>query len=334
MNALLVYPEYPNTFWSFKHALKFISRKASFPPLGLLTVAAILPENWEKKLVDLNTSVLRDKEIDWADYVFISAMTIQKESVRKIVSRCKAMGTKTVLGGPLFRTEYEEFEDADHIILNEAEITLPIFLKDLDAGVPKHLYSSDRWAELKDTPTPLWSLISMRNYASMCIQYSRGCPFNCDFCDVTMLMGRKMRSKSGERVVNELEDLYQHGWRGEVFFVDDNFIGNKNKLKREVLPAIHAWQEKRKHPFSFITQSSVNLADDEDLMRMMVDSGFDSVFVGIETPDDNSLAECGKIQNRNRDLAASVEKMQRFGMQVQGDSSWDSTATRHRYSVA
>jgi len=318
MKILLVYPEHPNTFWSFKHALKFISRKASFPPLGLLTVAAILPEKWEKKLVDMNTTSLSDKDIEWADYVFISAMTIQKESVRKVLSRCKENGVKTVLGGPLFRTEHEEFEAADHIILNEAEITLPTFLDDLEAGKPKHIYSSSQWAELKDTPAPLWSLINMKNYASMNIQYSRGCPFNCEFCDVTMLMGRKIRTKSKEQIVMELESLYSHGWRGEVFFVDDNFIGNKNKLKREVLPAIYEWQKKRKYPFSFITQSSVNLADDEELLKMMVKSGFDAVFVGIETPNENSLAECGKIQNRNRDLFACIEKIQRSGMQVQG----------------
>ena len=318
MKILLVYPEYPETFWSFKHALKFISKKASFPPLGLLTIASMLPKEWEKKLVDMTTATLNDRDIQWADYVFISAMSIQRESVKKVIAKCKRLGTKIVAGGSLFTTGYEDFEDVDHFVLNEAEITLPPFLEDLKEGHPKHIYTSDEWTDIEKTPTPLWELVDMKKYASMCIQFSRGCPFNCEFCDVTLLFGQKMRIKTKYQILAELESLYSQRWRGEVFIVDDNFIGNKGRLKKEVLPTMIDWMEKRKRPFSFGTQASINLSDDEELMKMMVQAGFDSVFVGIETPDEDSLAECGKIQNKNRDLISCIKKIQRFGLQVQG----------------
>ncbi|NQS98894.1 MAG: DUF4070 domain-containing protein [candidate division Zixibacteria bacterium] len=318
MKILLVYPEYPDTFWGFKHALKFISRKASFPPLGLLTVAQMLPNKWEKKLVDMTLENLSDKDIEWADYVFISAMSIQKESTKRVIAKCKHLRTKIVAGGPFFTTEYEDFDDVDYLVLGEAEITLPPFLKDLEYGCPKHIYVSDKFADIKKTSPPLWELAKMKKYASMCVQYSRGCPFNCDFCDVTMLFGRKLRVKTILQIIAELENLYSRGWRGEVFIVDDNFIINKSELKKEVLPTLIEWMKKRKYPFSFITQASINLSDDEELMRLMVQAGFNSVFVGVETPNEESLAECGKLQNKNRDLVACVNKIQRSGLEVQG----------------
>ncbi|MEW6108574.1 MAG: DUF4070 domain-containing protein [Nitrospirota bacterium] len=318
MKILLVYPAFPDTFWSFKHALKFIFKKASSPPLGLLTVAAMLPEEWEKKLVDMNVASLKDEDLKRADYVFVSAMAVQKISAKEVISRCRSLGVGIVAGGPLFTTDYEEFGDVDHLVLNEAEITLPLFLEDLKNGCPKHIYTSEQWADLRNTPIPLWRLIKMKNYATINIQYSRGCPFNCEFCDITLLCGRTPRTKDNDQVIKELESLYSHGWRGGVFFVDDNFIGNKRKLKNEVLPAIAEWLDKRKHPFSFITQASIELSDNEELMHLMVKAGFDIVFVGIETPNEQSLAECSKLQNKNRDLLASVKKIQRAGLQVQG----------------
>jgi len=320
MKILLVYPEYPETFWSFKYAIKFISKKASLPPLGLLTVAALLPKEWEKKLVDMTVTTLNDRDIKWADYVFIGAMSIQKESVKKIIAQCKRLGTKIVAGGPLFTSGYEDFveDDVDYFILNEAEITLPLFLEDLKRGRLKHIYKSDQFPDIKKTPIPLWELADINKYVTMCIQYSRGCPFNCDFCDVTFLFGHKMRLKTKDQILAELESLYSRGWRGGVFIVDDNFIGNKKELKREVLPAIIDWMEERKYPFSFTTQASINLSDDEELMRLMVRAGFGSVFVGIETPNEESLAECNKLQNKNRDLIACVKKIQKFGLIVNG----------------
>ncbi len=317
MKILLVYPEYPDTFWSFSYALKFISKKAVNPPLGLLTVAAMLPCEWEKRLVDMNVSALKDKDLLWADYVFLSAMSVQKESVKSVLGRCRTMGVRVVAGGPLFSNDYEDFAQVDHLILNEAEITLPQFLADVGKGRPRHIYASDERADVSTTPVPLWELINMKHYASMNIQYSRGCPFDCEFCNITSLLGRVPRTKESLQVIAELETLYSLGWKGGVFFVDDNFIGNKAKLKKEILPAIIEWMERRRYPFSLYTEASINLADDEELMRMMVKSQFDTVFVGIETPNEESLAECAKIPNRNRDLLASVRKIQRSGLEVQ-----------------
>ena len=318
MNILLVYPKYPDTFWGFKHALKFASKKASFPPLGLLTVAALLPENWDKKLVDMNVSTLKDKDIVWADYVFVSAMSIQSESANQVIARCNKLKAKIVAGGPLFTSSPEYYKNVDFLVLNEAEITLPGFLKDLSEGKAKHIYTSEDWADISSTPLPLWDLISMRNYTSMNLQYSRGCPFDCDFCDITVLYGRKPRTKTKDQVIAELNALYVTGWRGRVFFVDDNFIGNKGKLKREILPAVIAWNSENKHPFYFSTEASINLADDDELLGLMVETGFDAVFIGIESPNADSLEECNKTQNRNRDLIASIRKIQDAGLEVQG----------------
>ncbi len=318
VNVLFIYPKFPETFWSFKHALKFIFKRALNPPLGLLTVAAMVPKKWKKKLIDMNVSNLKDRDLKWADYVFMSATSLQKKSVKEIISRCKKIGVTIVAGGPLFSSSCDEFKDIDHLVLNEAEVTLPLFLEDLKTGCAKHIYSSDKWADIKKTPTPLWKLINMKKYASMNIQYSRGCPFNCEFCDIPLFYGHKPRIKDKNQIITELESLYLQGWRGSVFFVDDNFIGNKRNLVKEILPAIAKWMIQRKNPFTFFTQSSIDLSDDENLMQLMVEAGFDIVFVGIETPDENSLTECRKFQNKNRDLIACVRKIQRFGLQVQG----------------
>jgi len=318
MKILLVYPKYPDTFWSLKHALKFISKRATHPPLGLLTVAALLPKEWSKKLVDMNVTPLGDRDIEWADLVFVSAMSIQKASVEEVIGRCKRLGVAVVAGGPLFTTDHEGFKGIDHLVLNEAEVTLPLFLRDLENGRAKRLYTSREFPDLERTPIPLWELIDMKKYATMSIQYSRGCPFNCEFCDISVLYGRKVRTKNKDRLLAELESLYAHGWRGDVFFVDDNFIGNRRALKAEILPAIIEWMENRKYPFCFNTEASVDLSDDERLMQLMVNAGFISVFVGIETPNEESLAECNKVQNKNRDLIGSVKKLQRSGLYVTG----------------
>jgi radical SAM superfamily enzyme YgiQ (UPF0313 family) len=318
MNILLVYPKYPDTFWSFKHALKFVSKKASFPPLGLLTVAALLPKDWYKRIIDMNTNKLMDDDILWADFIFISAMSIQSDSANEVIQRCKMLNAKIVAGGPLFTSSSEKYQNIDHLILNEAEITLPQFLSDLNKGMAKQKYTSEDWADITITPLPLWELISINNYTSMNVQYSRGCPFDCDFCDITVLYGRKPRTKNKEQVIAELDALYFTGWRGPVFFVDDNFIGNKAKLKKEILPAIAEWNKKRKNPFYFNTEASINLADDDKLMQLMAKAGFEAVFIGIETPNEKSLIECNKTQNRNRDLISSIKKIQESGLEVQG----------------
>ena len=317
MNVLLIYPEFPDTFWSFKHALRFIHKKASSPPLGLLTVAAMLPAEWSKRLIDVNVTQLAEADLEWADYAFISAMVVQRKSARQIVARCKEAGLKVVAGGPLFSSEYKTFETVDHFVLNEAELTLPPFLKDLEQGSAQRIYTTSEFPDLGQTPIPLWDLANLKRYATMNIQFSRGCPFNCEFCNVTALFGHRPRTKSADQMIAELDGLHKLGWRGSIFFVDDNFIGNKRYLKSELLPALIEWQ-RDKGDITFNTEVSINLADDEQLMRMMVEAGFNMVFIGIETPDEESLSECSKRQNMHRNLVEDVRRIQRVGLQVQG----------------
>jgi radical SAM superfamily enzyme YgiQ (UPF0313 family) len=317
VKILFVYPEFPDTFWSFKHALKFIRKKAVSPPLGLLTVASMLPTGWEKRLVDLNAESLSQQDLQWADMVFISAMVIQRKSAQQVIARCQEAAVKVVAGGPLFTQEHEQFPSVDYFVLNEAELTLPLFLADLALGRPQRVYTTGDYPDIRQTPAPLWSLAKLKLYDTMSIQFSRGCPYNCDFCNVTALFGHRPRTKSAAQIMAELDGLYAVGWRKNVFFVDDNFIGNKKQLKEEVLPALIEWR-KGKAGMPFNTEVSINLADDPELLRLMAQAGFDTVFIGIETPNEDSLAECSKSQNKNRDLVESVKRIQRAGLQVQG----------------
>ena len=317
MNTLLIYPEFPDTFWSFKHALKFVSKRAGHQPLGLITVAAMLPEKWGKRLVDTNVTRLTQADLKWADMALISAMSVQRASAASLIARCREAGVKVVAGGPLFSGEHESFEQVNHFILNEAELTLPPFLRDLEAGCARRIYRTTEFADLQQSPAPLWDLVDLRQYASMGIQYSRGCPYGCEFCNVTALFGHRSRTKAAAQIIADLDHLYARGWRGPVFIVDDNFIGNRQVLKRELLPALIEWRGRRRG-MPLNTEVSINLADDEELMAMMVAAGFGTVFVGIETPDDDSLRECKKSHNRNRDLAECVRQIQRAGLEVQG----------------
>jgi radical SAM superfamily enzyme YgiQ (UPF0313 family) len=315
-HILLIYPEVPETFWSFRHALKFIGKRAAFPPLGLLTVAAMLPAHWEKRLADLNLRSLSEEDLSWADVVMVSGMTIQKKTAREAIKRCREAGLPVVAGGPLFTTEADEFPEVDHLVLDEAEVTLPPFLADWEAGVPQRVYRSDVKPCLSLTPIPAWELADVNAYASMSVQYSRGCPFQCEFCNVTALFGHRPRVKPVSRVIEELDLLRRLGWKGKVFFVDDNFIGNKKHLRQELLPALTEWQ-RRGHSMPFYTEASINLADDPALMRAMREAGFESVFVGIETPEDEALVACGKKQNTSRDLVADIHRIQAEGLEVQ-----------------
>jgi radical SAM superfamily enzyme YgiQ (UPF0313 family) len=316
VKILLVYPETPASFWSFKDALKFVAKKVAEPPLGLITVAALLPQDWEKKIIDMNISPLEAKDILWADYVFLSGMSIQIKSFREVIRRCNTLGVKIVVGGPLATTQYKEFLGVDHFVLNEAENTLPPFIEDLKNGNPKPVYSSDEYPDITKSPAPMWELLEMKKYASLSMQYSRGCPYDCDFCSITMLNGRIPRTKTTTQFLGELNTMYNLGYRGPISVVDDNFIGNKRKLKEEMLPLLIEWSKEKKYPFSFITEVSINLADDDLLMDLMSEAGFNSIFVGIETPSTESLQECGKSQNLKRNLVSSVKKLQQRGFVI------------------
>ncbi len=318
MKILLVYPETPSTFWGFRDALKFVSKKASEPPLGLITVAAMLPKDWNLKLIDMNITSLKDEDILWADYVFLSAMVVQINSFKEVVRRCNVLDRKVVAGGPLATTQYRDILGVDHFVLNEAEITLPQFLDDLENGNPKSVYTSDQFPEMNLSPIPMWQLLDMNKYATMDMQYSRGCPYDCEFCSITLLNGHKPRVKSTRQFLNELETLHNLGWKGDISIVDDNFIGNKRQLKTDLLPALIKWSKERKYAFKFVTEVSINLADDPELCRMMVEAGFYTLFVGIETPNEESLVECGKNQNLKRSLSNSITTLQKSGFIVSG----------------
>ena len=317
MKALLISPRYPDTFWSLRYAVQFSQAKAMFPPLGLLTVASMLPADWTKKVVDLNVQPLTDDHLGWADIVFISAMTIQSESVDEVIGRCKKRGLKIVGGGPHFSRWPEGYQDVDHTVLGEAEEILPVLLQDLQEGRAKPVYRADRFPELLATPPPSWELINLADYVNASIQFTRGCPFSCEFCDVVLLFGRRPRYKSVAQIITELDALYRAGWRGEVMFVDDNFIGNPGKA-RELLAAVAAWQKERAYPFEFITQASLNLAENPELMSLMSRADFKRIFIGIETTFADSLEECHKHQNKGRDMIEAIRALQGAGMEVMG----------------
>lgn len=315
MKVLLVYPWFPNTFWSIREALSLYGKSSAFPPLGLMTVAALLPSEWELRLVDLNVRPLKHDEIDWCDMVFLSAMHIQKDSLQEVAHLAKSKGKCVIVGGPF--TSCVQVHNADHIFIGEAETTVPEFLCDLETGTAKKVYEATDRPPLSLTPTPRFDLIDFKHYNSMSVQYSRGCPFNCEFCDIIEIYGRSPRTKSNQQMLKELDALYEARWRGDVFIVDDNFIGNKKNVKR-FLPELAAWSKEHEYPFLFMTEASVNLADDDELLRQMRECGFLRVFVGIETPVEESLKAAQKGQNTRRNLVSCVHKIQDYGIEVMG----------------
>ncbi|HEY3490154.1 MAG TPA: DUF4070 domain-containing protein [Candidatus Deferrimicrobiaceae bacterium] len=315
MKVLLLYPEFPDTFWSFRHALPFQGKRSAFPPLGLLTVSAMLPPHWERKLVDLNVEKLGDAALAWADVVFLSAMMVQAPSLEKALARCRAAGKPTVVGGPITSDAHPAFAAADTIVRGEAEGLIDGLALDLEAGTPKTRYEAVGRTDMTTVPPPELHLTRKRRYSAMALQYSRGCPFSCEFCDIIELFGRTMRTKTPEQVIEELDRLYAMGWRGSLFVVDDNFVGNKASIKA-MLPRLIDWMKRRRFPFSFYTQASINLAEDDDLLSLMRAAGFNKVFLGIETPDASSHRAAGKNQNANVDLLASVRRIQEHGIEV------------------
>jgi len=317
MKILLVYPENPDTFWSFKHVLRFVSKRSTHPPLGLLTVAAMLPAEWQLKLVDLNVTPLREGDLRWADYVLLSAMIIHTPSVRQIVARCNALGKPVIAGGPLFTTGHSDFPEIRSFVLGEAEDIMPQVVQDMRQGTLRRVYRAAGWPDVTRTPVPRWDLVDLRHYVTMSAQFSRGCPYDCEFCDIVVMNGRVPRTKTPEQLIAELEALRQRGWKDMVFIVDDNFIGNKRRTK-ELLRALIAWRGRVGRQMGFFTEASVNLADDAELCTLMVQAGFKKVFVGIETPSPEALQECHKLQNKGRDLVAAVQTLQRAGLEVMG----------------
>ena len=317
MNALLIYPQFPDTYWSFKHALSFLGKRAAQPPLGLMTVAALLPQPWNKRLVDENVERLSDRDLAWADVALISAMHIQKDALFGILARCRAIGLRTVVGGPIASSLSAAEINAGHVVIGEAESLMAAFARDLEQGVAKPVYQADERPAMETSPLPDLSLVKMKRYSTMTVQYSRGCPFNCEFCDIIEIYGRRPRTKSVEQVIAELDQLRAAGWKESVFVVDDNFIGNKARAK-ELCAALAEWRARNQTSISFATEASLNLADDRELMQLMMDAGFVSVFLGIETPDESGLLSANKLQNTRRSLLDSVAIIQSYGMQVMG----------------
>jgi radical SAM superfamily enzyme YgiQ (UPF0313 family) len=316
VKALLVWPRFPRSYWGQEYTLEIIGKGAVLPPLGLLTVAALLPRSWDLRLVDLNVGELEESDLAWADLVMVSGMRIQRASFHEVVGRARAAGKRVVAGGPYVSTSPEEVLEVDHVVIGEAEDVLPELARALEAGaaVPRRWQASGR-PDVSRTPIPRYDLLRIERYDGMSVQFSRGCPFNCEFCDIIEIFGRVPRTKAPDQLVAELDAIRATKFRGPVFLVDDNFIGNKVAAKR-MLKRLATWSEAHAFPFDFFTEASVNLADDDVLIRGLVAAGFSAVFLGIETPSREALLETQKRQNTHLDLAAAVEKLVRAGLEV------------------
>ena len=320
-HALLVYPEHPPTYWGANFALKLLGIKAAFPPLGLLTIAAMFPPEYDLRVVDMNVTPLEDADLEWADLVCTSTMIVQRHSLQTVIERCNRAGVPVVAGGPHPTTFHDEIPGVTHFVLDEAEEIFPEFLRDLETGTAKAIYREPRKPDVSLTPVPRFDLIDLKVYHSMCVQFSRGCPFDCEFCDIIQLYGRIPRTKSPEQMVQEFDVLYRLGWRGPLFLVDDNFISNKRDALK-LLPVLAEWQKARGYPFTLFTEATVNLARMDALMDVMIEAGFNSVFLGIETPNPEALIKMKKAQNTSKQdenyLLHSVRKIQEKGMRVDG----------------
>ncbi|WP_242342852.1 B12-binding domain-containing radical SAM protein [Anaeromyxobacter terrae] len=319
MRALLVQSRSPTTYWSFEHALPFVEKAATYPPLGIATLAALLPTHWELRLRDLHVAPLDDADLAWADVVLVSGMLIQLESMRAVLRRARAMGRRTVVGGPAASSAPELFEQADHVFRGEAEGRLDLLVRVLEAPAtdsPRLLSpQGDDRPDLRLARVPRFDLLELSRYGSHALQYSRGCPFKCEFCDIIEIFGRVPRVKSTEQVLAELDALRALGARGTLFFVDDNFVGNRRAVA-SLLPALRAWQERNGFPFAFCTEASIDLATHPELVTAMVGAGFGQVFVGLETPSTTALAEAGKTQNLRVPQEQAVEALTRAGLEV------------------
>ena len=317
MRVLLIYPLFPKSFWSFEKTLALVDCKALMPPLGLITVAAILPQEWEFRLVDRNIEEVKESDWNWAELVIVSGMIVQKNDLLVQIAAAKQRNKLVAVGGPYATTSPHEVLDAeaDFLILDEGEITLPMFVEAIKKGDRSGIFRANEKPAVTETPIPRYDLLDLTAYDNMSVQFSRGCPFQCEFCDIIVLYGRKPRTKTPEQLIAELECIYNLGWRGAVFMVDDNFIGNKRNVKL-LLKELKVWMAQKEYPFGLTTEASVDLAQDEELMELMVECNFKKVFLGIETPDTDSLALTSKFQNTRDPLSESIDKITRAGMQV------------------
>ena len=330
--CLIIQSEFSEfSFWNYVDICEITGAKYPAAPLGLLTVAALLPQQWAFKLVDANVEPLLPEHFEWADIVCLGGMLPQQQSMLSIIDKAHEQGCPVVVGGPDPTSQPDLYKSADYLVLGEGEVTIPMFLHDLERGYESGIYKSEDKADMTEAVVPRFDLIRFQDYIQVGIQYSRGCPFNCEFCDIIELYGRKVRTKTPEQIIKELQTLYDLGHRGHIDFVDDNFIGNKKNVKI-VLPIIKEWSKTNKYPYYFSTESSINLADDEKLLQMMYDVDFRYVFVGIETPDDDILKLTNKNQNVNKPITESVKKICSYGMIVNGgfiigfDNETDQTA--------
>ncbi|MGK7926089.1 MAG: B12-binding domain-containing radical SAM protein [Spirulina sp.] len=316
MKALLLYPLFPKSFWSFEKALELVGRKALLPPLGLITVAGILPQEWEFKLVDRNVREVTEAEWDWAEIVILSGMIVQKGDMLDQIREAKRRQKKVAIGGPYATSFYKELQgEVDYLVLDEGEITLPMFVEALEKGEESGIFRATEKPDVTSTPIPRYDLLELDAYSEMSVQFSRGCPFQCEFCDIIVLYGRKPRTKTPQQLIAELEYLYNLGWRRTIFLVDDNFIGNKRNVKL-LLRELQPWMEEKGYPFTFGTEASVDLAQDQELMDLMTACNFGTVFLGIETPDEDSLEVTKKFQNTRDPLSESVHKIISSGIRI------------------
>jgi radical SAM superfamily enzyme YgiQ (UPF0313 family) len=316
-NVLMVFPRFnQNSFWNLQAVCDTYGSRAQSPPLGLMTVAALLPPEWNVRLVDRNADTLQESDLAWAHMVMTGGMLPQRADTFTIIDLAHDHGKPVVVGGPDPMSSPEEYEDADFRVLGEAEGLIEAFIEAWNAGALSGTYEGERFkADVTKSPVPRFDLVSFSHYSYMGVQFSRGCPFTCEFCDIIELYGRVPRSKTNEQMLGELEALYAAGYRGHINFVDDNLIGNKKALKR-FLPALAAWQRQRGYPFELSTEASINLADDRELLDMMSAANFFGVFVGIESPDTETLVAMQKKQNTRRSLVDSVHKLYDAGIVV------------------
>ncbi|MCF2972452.1 DUF4070 domain-containing protein [Synechococcus sp. Nb3U1] len=317
MKALLLYPQFPQSFWSYNRTIEMVGLKSVIPPLGLITVAALLPQNWEIRFFDRNVTLETEADWQWCDVVILSAMLVQKQDFHALIRKAVERGKKVAVGGPYPTSVPQEALDSGshYLVLDEGEVTIPLFVQALQAGQESGIFRATEKPDVTASPLPRFDLLQMEQYFMMSVQFSRGCPFNCEFCDIISLYGRKPRTKEPNQMLVELQALYDLGWRGSVFVVDDNFIGNKRNVK-QFLKELIPWMKERHYPFTFMTEASVNLAEDDELLSLMVEAGFYSVFLGIETPDQDSLHVTQKLQNTRHPLVEACRKINAAGLLI------------------